>query len=181
MFFGVQRRVWSALRSFLNSSTSHFRSLLKITCLHENMQEFLLELHLTPWDSFGWRKNLFLVLRSFWKCSQVFFQVKRNQKHIYNVFIRPKLNIVGQRENSKICPSNLEIERTFLGDPVCNVVNLTKNVLHVVRIGVYIGIRGGKKVGFFPPQPVFWQYIFSNIHYTSNFFSRRNPYVKRIF
>ena len=82
IFFEVQRRVWSALRSFLNSSTSHFRSLLKITCLHENMQEFLLEPHLTPWDSFGWRKNLFLVLRSFWKCSQVFFQVKRNQKHI---------------------------------------------------------------------------------------------------
>ena len=53
IFFGVQRRVWSALRSFLNSSTGHFRSLLKITCLHENMQEFLLETHLTPRDGFG--------------------------------------------------------------------------------------------------------------------------------
>ena len=94
-------RVWSALRSFLNSSTSHFRSLLKITWLDENMQKFLLEPHSTPWESFVWRKNRFLVLKSFWKCSQVFFQVKRNQKHIYNVFIRPKVSSLKLLENWK--------------------------------------------------------------------------------
>ena len=41
------------------------------------------------------------LLRMIWKCSEVFFQLKMNQKHIYNVIIRPKLSAVGKREDSK--------------------------------------------------------------------------------
>ena len=44
------------------------------------------------------------------KCSEVFFQLKRNQKHIYNVIIRPKLSVVGKRESLKFYPlPNLQI------------------------------------------------------------------------
>ena len=49
-------------------------------------------------------KNQFLVLKSFSKCSQVFLQVKRNQKHICNMFIRPKLSSLKLFENSKNHP-----------------------------------------------------------------------------
>ena len=44
------------------------------------------------------------VLRMLCKCSEVFFQLKLNQKYIYNVIIRPKLSVVGKREDSKIYP-----------------------------------------------------------------------------
>ena len=44
------------------------------------------------------------LLRMLWKCSEVFFQLKLNQKHIYNVIIRPKLSVVGKREDSKFYP-----------------------------------------------------------------------------
>ena len=41
------------------------------------------------------------LLRMLWKCSEVFFQLKMNQKHIYNVIIRPKLSVVSKRKDSK--------------------------------------------------------------------------------
>ena len=41
------------------------------------------------------------LLRMLWKCSKVFFQLKTNQKDIYNVIIRPKLSVVGKCEDSK--------------------------------------------------------------------------------
>ena len=31
------------------------------------------------------------VLRMLWKCSEVFFQLRMNQKHIYDVVILPKM------------------------------------------------------------------------------------------
>ena len=49
------------------------------------------------------------LLRKLWKCFEVFFHLKTNQKHIYNVIIRPKLSVVGKREDSKFYtqPPNL--------------------------------------------------------------------------
>ena len=44
------------------------------------------------------------LLRVLWKFSEVFFQLKTNQKQIYNVIIRPKLIVVGKREDSKFYP-----------------------------------------------------------------------------
>ena len=41
------------------------------------------------------------LLRVLWKCSEEFFHLKTKQKHIYNVIIRPKLSVVGKREDSK--------------------------------------------------------------------------------
>ena len=41
------------------------------------------------------------MLKSFWKCSQVFFHLKRNQKQIYNVLTRPKVSSLKLLENWK--------------------------------------------------------------------------------
>ena len=44
------------------------------------------------------------LLRVLRKCSEVFFQLETNQKHIYNVIIRPKLSVVSKHEDSKFYP-----------------------------------------------------------------------------
>ena len=65
---------------------------------------------LTPWRGFSPAKNPFVLPKTVWNCSEVFFQVKTNQKHICNVFVRPKLSLVGKLENSKFYPlPNLQI------------------------------------------------------------------------
>ena len=50
------------------------------------------------------------LLRMLWKCSEVFFQLKMNQKYIYNVIIWPNLSFVGKCEDWKFYPPYLQIE-----------------------------------------------------------------------
>ena len=42
-----------------------------------------------------------VFLRVLRKCSEVFFRLETNQKHIYNVIIRAKLSVVSKHEDSK--------------------------------------------------------------------------------
>ena len=79
------------------SSTSKYVE-ISIWALFNAMEELQID------QKFG------VFLRVLRKRSEVFFQLETNQKHIYNVIIRPKLNVVSKHEGSKFYPiPNLHI------------------------------------------------------------------------
>ena len=84
-----------------------------------------------------------VFLRVLRKCSEVFFQLETNQKHICNVIIRPKLNVVGKGEDSKFYPSNLQNypfphsrHDEHFGEQIHRFLNIAKidlKLLHMIR------------------------------------------------
>ena len=60
-----------------------------------------------------------VFLRVFRKFSEVFFQLETNQKHVYNVIIRPKLSVVGKREDSKFY-----LQSSNLPPPIAGAISL---------------------------------------------------------